>query len=178
MISGAGMNGTIFILDNILYTIIISTQRLFTIKMGFQIDLRSFLCPFAAYLLETLKKKKHRGCLVLSANKAIPDSGEVTGRSCTTEYDLGAICHNRCSCERRQHPPAKCQHLSKQNNICRQQQCNCWRRRNELQIKRCQVYCLAALSTKSLYNTVAVSDASMVTMRVESVEAMSMNDHE
>ena len=35
---------------------IIFTQRLFTIKMGFQIDLRNSLCPFAAGLLETLKK--------------------------------------------------------------------------------------------------------------------------
>ena len=137
------MNGTIFILDNILGTIIISyhfySASLYNqngISNWFEEFPLSFRC-WSPWDLE----KKHRGCLVLPANKAIPDSGEVTGRSCTIEYDLGAICHNRCSCERRQHPPgAKCQYLLKRN-ICRQQQCNAGRRRNALQVKRCQVYC-------------------------------------
>ena len=112
------------------YSITSCTLSSFLLSVSLQSkwDVKS-ICgvSFVHSLLISLRpwKKKHRGCLVLSANKAIPDSGEVTGRSCTTEYDLGAICHNRCSCERRPHPPAKCQHLSKRNNICRQQQCNC-----------------------------------------------------
>lgn len=137
------MNGTIFILDNILGTIIISyhfySASLYN-QNGISNWFEEFPLSFRCWSPGDLEKK-HRGCLVLPANKAIPDSGEVTGRSCTIEYDLGAICHNRCSCEMRQHPPgAKCQYLLKRN-ICRQQQCNAGRRRNALQVKRCQVYC-------------------------------------
>ncbi len=48
----------------------------------------------------------------------------------------------------------------------------------EMHFKSSDVKFIAALSTKSLCSTAAVSDASMVTMPVDSLEAASMNDHE